>query len=89
MVACATGNYEIAHLLLTRSGRRADVNCIDHRGGTALFYAAQFGKTECARLLLEHGALPHLARDERDCPLYIAALQGAHEIVKLLLDAGE
>ncbi|KAK5058904.1 hypothetical protein LTR84_011168 [Exophiala bonariae] len=62
----------------------ADPNATDSRGRTPLF---QTENVDIARLLLEAGALPDLARDhENDTALSKAAQAGASNMVKLLLE---
>jgi uncharacterized protein len=59
-------------------------------GFTALHFAAFFGTSEAAAVLLEHGADPGAVaeNDMRVQPLHSAAAVDATETARLLLDAG-
>ena len=57
-------------------------------GRTPVYIAAENGKTESIKLLLEAGADKDKASDDGAPPLYIAAQNGHTESVKLLLEAG-
>lgn len=61
----------------------ADINSIDSRGITALYWSANQGHIEVARLLLQKGADPNLRY-----PIIIASARGYLEIVKLLVAKG-
>ncbi|KAL0861190.1 hypothetical protein ABMA27_009671 [Loxostege sticticalis] len=62
----------------------AQVDALDMQHKTALHYAIQEHRVETARLLLEHGADPHLASRAGDDALRTACLKGAAQIVSLL-----
>ncbi|XP_028176416.1 protein fem-1 homolog A [Ostrinia furnacalis] len=62
----------------------AQVDALDMQHKTALHYAIQEHRVETARLLLEHGADPHLASRAGDDALRTACLKGAAQIVALL-----
>ena len=65
-----------------------DVNAKDNDGWTALIYAACYGHTEIAKLLIADGADIN-ARDNYGCTALIyAAINGYTEIARLLLSAG-
>ena len=53
-----------------------------------LVIAAQYGRLEAARLLLDAGAEPSLAGEDGFTPLMTAAAYGHPEVVRLLLDGG-
>ena len=57
-------------------------------GTTALFFAAQYGYTHIAELLLTYGAQPDLIRVDGTTPLLFASFYGHAAIVALLLAAG-
>lgn len=60
------------------------MNARDTQLKTVLHYAIQEHRVETARLLLEHGADPHLASRAGDDALRTACLKGAAQIVSLL-----
>ena len=55
---------------------------------TPLFIAAENGRSESVKLLLEAGADANQARNDRVTPLYRAAHYGYEDIVERLLVAG-
>jgi ankyrin repeat protein len=59
-------------------------------GGTALHLAAFFGATECARLLLQHGADPalHATGFGQVAPIHSATASRSIAIVRMLLERG-
>ena len=57
MVAVATGNIEVAKLLLEKG---AAVEAKNRMGQTLLWIAAWNGRVEAVRLLLEKGANPNI-----------------------------
>ncbi len=67
----------------------ANVNATASYGETALLYAAQFGHTKLARVLIEWGANPELeTEDLGQTPLIKAAEDGNWRMVEALLRAG-
>ena len=78
---------EIATLLLTRG---ADVNAADSNNMTALAWAASDGRTDVARVLLEHGAEvdAHSYPGLELTPLMHAVGGGKTDMVRLLLERG-
>lgn len=62
----------------------AEVDARDTQLKTVLHYAIQEHRVETARLLLDHGADPHLASRAGDDALRTACLKGASQIVRLL-----
>ncbi|MEE3373311.1 MAG: ankyrin repeat domain-containing protein [Planctomycetota bacterium] len=84
--ASASGNTEavIKHL---KGG--VDVNGLDPTSGsTPLIFAALFGQTEAARLLLERKADLTLTSPDGNSPLHVAALFAHPETVRMLLEQG-
>jgi ankyrin repeat protein len=59
-------------------------------GGMALHFAAFFGATECARLLLQHGADPavHATGFGHAAPIHSATASRSIAIVRMLLERG-
>jgi len=55
---------------------------------TPLFFAAQFGATDTAKLLLQNGATVNIGRDDGQSPLYKAAHKGHKAIVEMFANAG-
>ena len=67
----------------------ADVNEPDPMFFLApLGWAALYGQTEAARLLLKHGADVNIADGSGNTPLHSAAFIGAVDMAKLLLENG-
>ncbi|XP_053619758.1 protein fem-1 homolog C [Plodia interpunctella] len=62
----------------------AELDAQDMQLKTALHYAIQEHRVETARLLLDHGADPHLRSRSGDDALRTACLKGAAQIVSLL-----
>ena len=76
-----------------------DIDIQDSRGRSALAWAAEYGWTEAASLLIKHGADPKQSRQScyGDLPLLHLALAGSNRtnggqssmsVVKLLVEAG-
>lgn len=82
--AAAKGNVDRLVQLLLASPR--SVNEPDFMGFSPLQYAAYWGQTETARLLLDHGADMTVKR--RFSPLHHAAAQGHESVARLLLQRG-
>ncbi|MBI5649613.1 MAG: ankyrin repeat domain-containing protein [Chloroflexi bacterium] len=67
----------------------ADVNQVDaDKGLTALMFAAEYGKVEAAKVLLEAKANVNLATKKGTTALMYAALAGNMELTQALLNAG-
>jgi len=75
------GYEELAKLLIENG---ANVNSRNFNGATALIFAASFGRTAIATLLLECGADPSIKDDSGNMAMDHAKMQGISEIVKLL-----
>lgn len=87
--ACATGNWRLAELLLTRSGGpKADIDATELRGKTALHIATAHDRVELVQLLLKHDAAVNSCSDGGWTPLHNACDKGCEAIVKVLLRAG-
>jgi ankyrin repeat protein len=87
MDVATRGDTAAAKLLLAKG---ADVNAKDHRGYTALMFAAQYDgdATELVRLLLAHGAdVTPVA--ENQTALGLAAKRGETGVTKLLRAAAK
>jgi ankyrin repeat protein len=84
--AATEGHPEMVELLLDH-GATIDMTNIDGRA-TALFLAAQRGRTGAVAALLRRGADARLATDRGVLPLHIAAERGHLEVAKLLLAHG-
>ena len=64
--------------------RGLDLNCVGPKGATPLHIAARFGQLAVVRLLLAHGANPHLADDKGNLPAEKAKAAGFERIVDAL-----
>lgn len=90
-IAALEGHEVVVRLLLDRG---ADVSVGDHKGRTALVWAARYANPDkeavgVFRLLLERGA--DVDMPERECggtSLHWAVEKGKREVVKLLLEKG-
>lgn len=67
---------------------RANINARNEHGMTALMRAANHGRVEMVRALLEHGADPNLTRNDNFTALSLAAFFGHREIVERLIGYG-
>lgn len=85
LVAAATGNIEIAQLLLDAG---AFVDAGDSDNSTALGVAAMRQHGEMVAFLIENGADVNRRDRKADCPLSFAAYGGNEEILQQLIDAG-
>jgi len=86
MDVATRGDAAAANILIAKG---ADVNARDHRGYTALMFAAQYDGDAVAlvRLLLAHGAdVTPVAEDQT--ALSLAAKRGETGVTKLLRTAG-
>jgi len=84
--AARGGDVDVVRALV---GDGADVNAARGDGMTALHFAAESGRAEVARVLLEAGAAVDAGtRIGRYAPLHMAARGGHGPVVALLLEAG-
>ena len=74
--------------LLSLLPRVDDINARNRYGMTALMKAAFFGHEPMVRALLEHGANPNIARNDRFTALALAAFFGHGDTVKTLIEYG-
>jgi len=80
------GNAELCKILL-ENGARTEIE--NRLGNKPLIFAAYYGHTECARILLDIGAdVSAYSSKTGFTALHKACVQGFPEIVKLLLDHG-
>lgn len=87
--ACATGNWRMAELLLTRpEGPKAQIDATELRSKTALHIATAHDRADIVQLLLQHDAAVNACSDGGWTPLHNACDKGCAAIVRLLLKAG-
>ncbi|KAJ5578447.1 uncharacterized protein N7459_007411 [Penicillium hispanicum] len=87
--ACATGNWRLAGLLLTRpDGPKAEIDATELRGKTALHVATAHDRVDIVQLLLQHEAAVNARSDGGWTPLHNACDKGCEAIVRILLSAG-
>ena len=86
MLAALADQRGALYVLVTRG---ADVNAtVAESGNTALMLAANRGRLEAVRMLLQAGADPNLKAKDGWTALQAAEMIGDDEIVELLRDAG-
>jgi ankyrin repeat protein/Mg2+ and Co2+ transporter CorA len=85
--ACATGNWRLAQLLLTRPGG-SKIDAAEMRGKTALHIATAHDRVDIVQLLLQHEAAVNACSDGGWTPLHNACERGCAAIVRILLRAG-
>lgn len=86
MIAAEMGAKEALEILLKKG---ADAHQRDHRGWTALHFAAQENHVDCARMLVEAGHdLNPTTLHSGSTPLIQACLGNKLPVAELLLDAG-
>lgn len=83
-LAAGAGRVEVCRYIV--EDLRLDVNQLNFKGETPLFYSAFFGKAAAVRYLIDHDADPLAGKIW--FPLHGAAAKGSCEIVKLLLSRG-
>ncbi|KAG0584680.1 hypothetical protein KC19_3G227600 [Ceratodon purpureus] len=79
-------DLKLKELLDEDEGRNVD--SIDEKGRTALFFAAGIGSEKCVRMLLEEGADLHWQDTEGFTALHLAAGYVHTSVVKVLLEYG-
>ncbi len=89
--ACEKGHVEIVRELLMRTD--INVNHTNFVGWTPLLEAIVLNdggekQQEIVKLLLEHGANPHMTDKYGKTPLELAREKGYHKIAELLISAG-
>jgi len=91
MIAAQKGHIDIVDMLI----KFLDIHAVDinakaagYHNVSALYLAAQNGKTDVAALLLRNGADLNIAADKGVTPLMVAAAKGHEKIVRLLLHYG-
>lgn len=81
-----------ADLVSFLADKGADVNFKDIMGNVPLSYAARYGRSECARILLKKGARVDETNRTESTPLMIACgrdgMGGSLELTQILLDHG-
>ncbi|KAJ5162637.1 Mg2+ transporter protein CorA-like/Zinc transport protein ZntB [Penicillium coprophilum] len=93
--ACASGNWRLAEMLLTRTGEvdgevqmPAKVDAVELRGKTALHVATAHDRVDIVQLLIAHKAAVNAASDGGWTPLHNACDKGCEDIVRILLSEG-
>ena len=79
-------DQKLKELLDVDEGRNVD--SIDEKGRTALFFAAGIGSERCVRMLLEQGADLHWRDQDGFTALHLAAGYVHTNVVKVLLEYG-
>ena len=86
--AVACGHESIAEALLSTPGGAATVDNADHKGYTALHYAAAAGMTSLVDKLLKAGASPDVQWSDGRTPAHMAAKEGYVSTLQTLIAAG-
>jgi ankyrin repeat protein len=95
--ACATGNWRLAEMLLTRNAGEGEgegqtgpavIDAVELRGKTALHVATAHDRADIVQLLIAHKAAVNAASDGGWTPLHNACDKGCEEIVRILLSEG-
>jgi ankyrin repeat protein len=74
----------------SRGQRRCDLNIAEaHYRCTALQFACMEGHVDIARMLLDAGADANARNSSESTALIVAAAQGCHDVVRLLVEDGE
>ncbi|MCP4937525.1 MAG: ankyrin repeat domain-containing protein [bacterium] len=86
------GDSSILNYQVWLDRKMVPVSGNEKRSGTALHFAAIWGKTELAKLLLEHGAevdaMAYENNHEQTPAIVLAAWEGGTDVLRLLLKAG-
>ncbi|XP_071445174.1 protein fem-1 homolog A [Hetaerina americana] len=86
--SCLINSVQSVQLCLFLLEHGAQVNARDIQNKTALHYAIHEHRLETTRLLLDHGADPHLCSRYGDDALQTACLKGATQIFEHLCERG-
>ena len=86
MVAAVKGDNELLTLLLQH--KNTTVDSVNHRGGTALMYAAAKNHLSVAQTLIRHQVNINIRAENGWTALILAAAKGNHDMVYLLLAQG-
>ena len=79
-------DHTIAAKLIKRG---ANVDAIDTRTGNSLLHQAALRSNEAAAVfLVHHGAIPNHTNVKGEAPIHIAATNGLHKLVEVLLQSG-
>lgn len=70
----------------TNESRKRYVNRLDKAGSCALIHAAWHNATDCARVLLQHGAAVDATNNRMNTALHLAAQRHCREYCKLLIE---
>lgn len=87
VLGCMRGNLAVVETLLQHMGEGV-LDDTDHRGGTALHFAAANGHAAVTALLLSKGAQIYATDDNRSTPLMDACSTGRLDVVQMLLQHG-
>ncbi len=68
--------------------RSHDLDVLDGKNETPLYYASRRNNMNAAQVLIKHGADVNAPRDVDWCPLHIASAGGHLEISRLLIESG-
>ncbi|CAG2058844.1 unnamed protein product [Timema podura] len=82
---CLINSVQSVQLCLCLLQHGASVNSCDIQNKTALHYAIQEHRFETTKLLLEHGADPHIRSRYNDDALQTACIKGASQIFNYLI----
>jgi len=85
--AIREGNYAAVEQALQKWGPKT-INKKDKDGFTALHVAAQSGRSDITKLLLEKGADLHAVDETGQSPLHIASIYGSLEVVQVFVREG-
>ena len=88
VAAAVAGDEETIKSLLSRQDAKSFLDYRDENGRTAMMWAADNGRTETVKLLLDKGADPNAHNAYGWTALMLAAGRGNTEAVRLLLDKG-
>src|SRR5688572_25305538 len=88
MCCCRVGNHDMLEHLLRGHGLNAQVHCVDHKGRSALFLAAQFQRYQTVRALVRYGCDLECRDMNGITPLTVAAYAGDLRLCELLLSLG-